>query len=225
MSDREENMSSKEEPAPAEEQLGRDSREDRFLEEESRRTLLIAAVIVSLVALAYVAVLMVGGRALRGLPGGRAIQEAGERIGEIVAGRPPAVQVPPLEAGGPVGLKPSVTPVVPVLSPSVEPPAPGDPSTVTFTIEYENTTGVRLTGVRIKDDLPGGTSYKQGSANPPASLTSGTLTWNLGTLEVGQKGSVAFQVTTTRKGKVTNTAVLESNEAPSSSITSSATVG
>lgn len=202
--------------------------EETLLEDEGRRTILIAAVIVSLVALGYVAVLLVGGRALRDLPFAKEIQGAGERIGEVVGGRQPAVALPPpLQTQGPVAGRPSPTPVVaarPTLSPSVEPPAPDEPSLVTFTIEYENTTGVRLTGVQITDDIPGGATYRNGSASPPATFDGRKLTWNIGTLDPGQKGAVSFQVFTNRKGRITNEAVMTSNEAPSSKITTSATV-
>lgn len=108
-------------------------------EEESRRTILIAAVIVSLVALGYVAVLLVGGRALRDLPFAKQIQEAGERIGEVVSGPQPIVPLPPLQTAGPAAGRPTPTPVVvarPTLVPTVIPPAPDEPSLVTFTIEY-----------------------------------------------------------------------------------------
>lgn len=194
-------------------------------EEEGRRTLLIAAVIVSLVALGYIGVLLAGGRALRGLPFAKQVQEAGRAIGEVVTGGQPGVQLPPLQSRVEVVTQASPSPVVPrpIQSPTVIPPAPDEPSLVTFTVEYENTTGVRLTGVKITDDIPSGTSYRQSS--PVADFDGKRLVWNLGTLDPGQKGTVAFQVSTNRKGRITNKAVLTSNEAPPSQVESSATVG
>lgn len=193
-------------------------------EEEGRRTLLIAAVIVSIVALGYIAVLLAGGRALRGLPFAEQIQEAGKAIGEVVGGRGPAVQLPPLQTQEEVAARASPSPVVPraTLSPTVIPPAPEDPSTITFTIEYENTTGVRLTGVKITNDLPSGVAFK--SANPAGSFDGKKLVWDIGILDPGQKGSVSFQVVTNKKGRITNKAVMTSNEAPATTIESSATV-
>lgn len=197
-------------------------------EEEGRRTILIAAMIVSIVALGYVAVLLVGGQALRGLPGARQIQEAGRAIGEVIGGNGgPVVQLPPLQSSQQAAAQASPTPIVPraTTSPSVIPPDPDEPSLVTFTIEYENTTGTRLTGVKITNDIPSGSSYRQGSATPTAEFNKDTLIWNLGTLDAGQKGSVSFQVSTNKKGRITNRAVMTSNEAPAAEIESSATVG
>lgn len=193
-------------------------------EEESRRTLLIAAVIVSIVALGYIAVVLAGGSALRRLPGAKQIQEAGEAIGGALGGRGPTVQLPPLQTREQAAAQASPSPVVPsiFLSPSVIPPAPDDPSLVTFTIEYENTTGVRLTEVRITNDVPSGSAFQ--SATPTAAFDGRRLVWDIGTIDPGQKGSVRFQVSTNRKGRITNRAVMTSKEAPPSSIESSATV-
>lgn len=217
-------MSKPEDPRPEDKTPEATSTPRTQAEEEGRRTLLIAAVIVSIVALGYIAVLLAGGRALRGLPFAEQIQEAGKAIGEVVGGRGPAVQLPPLRSEEEVAAEQSPTPVVPraSVSPTVIPPEPDAPSTVTFTIEYENTTGVRLTGVRITNELPAGSAFK--SANPSGSFDGKQLVWDIGTLDPGQKGSVSFQVATNRKGRITNKAVMSSNEAPSSTIESSATV-
>ncbi|HVE76657.1 MAG TPA: hypothetical protein VND22_07820 [Actinomycetota bacterium] len=200
-----------------------------------RNTGWIIGSIIGLVALGYVAVLFFGGQALRDLPGAGGIQrlrEGLEGLGE--AGPPALADLPPLLQNG--GASPTSSPIEVILSPppgaspqpSLSPvavaPRPEDPSIVTFTIEFENTTGVRLTGVQITDRIPSGTSYRGGSANPDASFDGSQLVWNIGTLDPGEGGRVSFQVLTRTTGRITNRAVLTSNEAPPGTIESSTNV-
>lgn len=198
-------------------------------ERDRRKTILMTLSAILLVAVGYVVLLLLGGRALDRLPLAKQIGAIGEGIRDITefdpgSSRPiPALANP--EAGGVLA---SPSPVVarpsPSASPSFIPPAPGDPSEVTFTIEFENTTGVRLTGVRLVDRIPSGTVFRSGSAVPGASFDGAQLVWDIGTLEPNQVGKVSFSVLTNRTGRISNRAVMTSNEAPSSEIESSATV-
>ncbi|MGH2813165.1 MAG: hypothetical protein ACRDI1_10720, partial [Actinomycetota bacterium] len=191
--------------------------------------LLIVAGAIVMVAIGYVVVLLLGGTALRNLPFGEQIGRFGEEIGGPEILEPDDVPLPPLDPSeeeliptpgdSPLVARPSPSP-----SPSFIPPSPGQPTDVTFVIEYENTTGVRLTGVRITDRIPGGTVFRQGSATPPASFDGQQLLWEIGTLDPGEIGKVSFTVFTNRTGRVTNRAVITSNEAPSREVESSARV-
>lgn len=192
----------------------------------TRRVLAITLLIVVLVALGYATVLFVAGNALQDAPFAQQILGVRERFRQLISVEPPR-QLPPVgepEEGIQVSPSPVQASPRPVLSPSVIPPSPDAPSLVTFTIEYENTTGVQLTGVRITNDLPSGTRLVNGSANPPASFDGRRLVWNLGTVAPEAKGAVSFQVSTLRKGRISNTAIMSSNEAPDSTITSSAVI-
>lgn len=194
----------------------------------ARRLLIITFGIVLLVALGYISVLFIAGNALQGAPFAQQILGVRDRIGDIIAVEPPSSLPGRVLQPEEVPISPS--PVVasprpsPVLSPTFVPPSPDAPSTLTFTVSYENTTGVRLTGVKITDRIPSGTSYISDSADPAASLNGNDLVWDIGTLDPGVEGSVQFKVITFRKGLITNKAVLTSNEAPPSEVESSGSV-
>jgi uncharacterized repeat protein (TIGR01451 family) len=196
-------------------------------DKDPRRSLIMGAAALMLVVVGYLIVLLIGGQALRNLPGARIIGRIGDKFGDIQDRSPARVPLPALQAT-PGGAEPAASPVVtrpsPKASPSFIPAAPDAPSTVTFTLEYENTTGVRLTGIRLTDKIPTGTSYRTGSATPDASFDGATLVWHIGTLDPGQTGKVTFQVQTNRNGRISNKATLFSNEAPPSEVESSATV-
>ena len=207
------------------------SREAAALEEErrGRRTIGITILIIAMVALGYVAVLYLGGNALQDAPFAQAIRQARERFEEIITFEPPKSLPPALTSEGDDVIRLSPSPVIavqptPSLSPVFRPPAADAPSLATFTIEYENTTGVRLTGVTISNEIPSGTNYRSDSGSPGAQFDGRTLVWNLGTLETGQSGSVRFQVATTRTGRIVNRAVMRSNEAPEAVIENSVNV-
>lgn len=189
-----------------------------------RRIAAIGVGIAAFVILGYAAVILVGGAALKQAPFAERLLELRERVGEAIAPRPPALGLRPIRPpGGEITVSPSPVVARPSPSPSFIPPAPDEPSTVTFTIDFENTTGVRLTGVRVVDRIPSGASYVTGSASPVASFDGSQLVWQIGVLDPGQSGRVSFRVLT-RSGTITNRAVLHSNEAPPSEVTSSATV-
>ena len=197
-----------------------------------KRTAWILVLIIGLVAFGYTAVLFVGGKALQDAPLARPIQRFKRGLENLSRAEPPKSlsRLPPLTGGSALGPTPSPSPVAPrvtpsaSLSPSAIPAKPDDPSVVTFTIEFENTTGVRLTGVKITDRVPSGTSYRAGSASPAAGFDGSQLVWDIGVLDPGQSGKVTFQVSTRLKGRISNRATITSNEAPASFVESSATV-
>jgi uncharacterized repeat protein (TIGR01451 family) len=192
-----------------------------------RRLLFFTIGIILLVAVGYISVLFIAGNALQGAPFAQQILGVRERLGGLISVEPPRA-LPPILQPEEIPISPS--PVIasprpsPILSPTFVPPSPNSPTTLTFTIFYENTTGVRLTGVKITDNIPSGTTYVAGSSDPTASFDGGTLVWNLGTLDPGVKGSVQFKTTTFREGVVTNKAVMTSNEAPPSEVESSGSI-
>lgn len=197
-----------------------------------KRTAWILVLIIGFVAFGYTAVLFVGGKALQDAPLARPIQRFKRGLENLSRAEPPKSlsRLPPLTGGTALGPTPTPSPVAPrvtpspSLSPSTAPAKPDDPSILTFTLEYENTTGVRLTGVKITNRLPSGTTYRAASAQPTAAFDGSQLVWDLGTLDPGQKGTVSFQVATRLKGRITNRATITSNEAPASTVESSATV-
>jgi uncharacterized repeat protein (TIGR01451 family) len=70
--------------------------------------------------------------------------------------------------------------------------------TLTYTLVATNTGNVTLAGVVVKDAIPAGTTYVDGSASPAAiaSFGSGSVSWAVGTLAPGESSSaLTFQVT------------------------------
>jgi uncharacterized repeat protein (TIGR01451 family) len=124
--------------------------------------------------------------------------------------------------------------VKPTLTKTADPAGevkPGDK--IKYSLCFKNEGNALLTGVILTDVIPANTTYVQGSATGGAvyNEASRTLTWAIGTLNAGQGACGAFEVTVnmtisggTASGAlsfaewsamaITNTAVLESNEAP-----------
>jgi len=65
---------------------------------------------------------------------------------------------------------------------------------LTYTITYENVGAIEATEVVITDYIPENTTYIPDSAIPSATFDGHTLTWDLGSLAAGEKGSVSFKV-------------------------------
>lgn len=195
----------------------------------TKRTVAIALLIVFLAALGYAAVLFVAGSALQDAPFAGQIGAIRERLRSLTSVEPPETFPPVLEDDRGIEISPS--PVVasplptPALSPSFIPPSPGAPTVLTFVVEYQNTTGVRLTGVQLTSTIPEGTSLVARSPSPPAAPEDGRLRWDLGTVDPGAGGRVEFQVLTNRRGVVTSEATMTSNEAPPSQTTTAGRVG
>ncbi|TDO19618.1 DUF7507 domain-containing protein [Pedobacter duraquae] len=66
-------------------------------------------------------------------------------------------------------------------------------STLTYTINVQNTGSTTLTGITISDPIPANTIYVAGSADNSGTLTGTTLNWTID-VPFGQTKSVTFQV-------------------------------
>ena len=66
--------------------------------------------------------------------------------------------------------------------------------TITYTLSYSNGGATDLTGVVIRDSVPSNTTFL--SATAGGALSSGTVTWTIGTLGAGATGSVQMTVRT-----------------------------
>lgn len=189
------------------------------------RTAFAIVLAVLLVLAGYVAVIVVGGEALRAAPFGRFILEARSELEQLFGFEPPEVVLPPLQDV----IQPTLPSpfVAPEPSPSPAPvpspiSVPDEPSVITFTIDFENNTGVMLTGVRLVNPLPAGTAYR--TSRPAGSFDGQQVTWNLGTLAIGERGRVILELATRRRGVVRNRATMISEEAPPSGVESSVTI-
>jgi uncharacterized repeat protein (TIGR01451 family) len=189
----------------------------------TKRTIAIALLIVFLAALGYAAVLFVAGSALQDAPFAGQIGAIRERLRSLTSVEPPETFPPVLEGEEGVELSPSpvvASPLpVPARSPRFIPPSPGTPTEFTFAVEFQNTTGVRLTGVQLTSTIPAGTRLAAGSPAPPAALEDGRLRWDIGTVDPNAGGRVEFKVLTNRRGAVTSEWTMTSNEAPPSQTT------
>ncbi len=88
--------------------------------------------------------------------------------------------------------------------------------TVTYTLTYRNAGPSQATEVQIVDTPPAGFTFS--SASPePASTAGGVLTWNIGSLDAGDSGSIAVMGTLTGEGTSidrVNTARISSRTTP-----------
>ncbi len=88
--------------------------------------------------------------------------------------------------------------------------------TITYTINYENSGNNAASSVSIGDTLPDGTTYVSGSSTAEGILTGRLLSWTIGSVSAGAKGSVSFQVqvpSTVSDGDIiNNTAAMSSSE-------------
>jgi uncharacterized repeat protein (TIGR01451 family) len=66
-------------------------------------------------------------------------------------------------------------------------------ATVTFTIQYQNTTAGAASNVVITDVVPTGSTLVSGSISNGGSINSNTITWTVGTVAGNGSGSVSFQ--------------------------------
>jgi uncharacterized repeat protein (TIGR01451 family) len=66
---------------------------------------------------------------------------------------------------------------------------------ITYTLNWANTLQTAATAARIEDVIPSGASYVPGSAEVTGGSFDGTkVTWSLGDVAPGARGSVSFQV-------------------------------
>ncbi len=94
----------------------------------------------------------------------------------------------------------------PVIDVTKSVPATSTSSTVTFTVNYSNTGVSVAMGASLSDVLPSGASFV--SATGGGTFANGAVTWNLGSLGMGQSGSVSVTVTLASPGRYANTATL-----------------
>ena len=95
---------------------------------------------------------------------------------------------------------------------------PSPDSIITYTIRYNNLTGVELTGAVITDRVPDGLTYIADSCRPSDICSfneaNKTLTWNIGTIATGRTGSVTFKarVNSNATGEINNTAIISTDQ-------------
>ena len=98
----------------------------------------------------------------------------------------------------------------------VDPQGASPANQVIYTISYRNTGTTALTGATITDVVPAGFTYVSNTGS--GTYTSGTVTWNIGTLNAGANGSVTVTMQVVNPYPVTapnpfiNTAVIDTNE-------------
>jgi uncharacterized repeat protein (TIGR01451 family) len=67
---------------------------------------------------------------------------------------------------------------------------------ITYTITYQNTGTGNATNVTIQDVIPSGTTLVAGSITGGGTVSGGTITWSIGTVNAGAAAAnVSFQVT------------------------------
>ncbi len=92
----------------------------------------------------------------------------------------------------------------------------GDTISYTITLNSTNSPGP-CTNVVIADTLPSGVDYVAGSATGPASISSGIITWNAGTIVPDTITSYTFQAVVSQcASNITNTAAVYCSEYPAS---------
>ncbi len=105
------------------------------------------------------------------------------------------------------------------LTKAVSPSSAGVGDSVVYTIVASNNGPSNATGVVVSDPLPDGLTYGSSSSSVGnASFAGNTVTANLGNLAVGQSATITVRATTTRGGRLTNTATVKGNE-PETSLT------
>jgi uncharacterized repeat protein (TIGR01451 family) len=92
--------------------------------------------------------------------------------------------------------------------------SPGDG--LKYTIGYNNTGNVTLTGVILNDTIPANTTLVIGSISGTGTESGGVITWDIGNLNVGVPGSQSFEVrvndSVANGTQIINTATINSNE-------------
>ena len=92
--------------------------------------------------------------------------------------------------------------------------SPGDG--LKYTIGYNNTGNVTLTGVILNDTIPANTTLVSGSISGGGTESGGIITWDIGNLSVGVPGSQSFEVkvndSVANGTQIINTATINSNE-------------
>jgi len=110
-------------------------------------------------------------------------------------------------------------------TPSTYSIAPDGATQLVYTLAYSNDSTIAVTAALISDALPAGTTFV-GCAGASCSNVSGTITWSLGTLAGGAKGSVALTVTVASSyatSSLTNSATLSASDPAGNPVTKTAT--
>lgn len=79
------------------------------------------------------------------------------------------------------------------LTKSVDKPNATSGTTLTYTIQYQNTGTAPATNATISDPVPAGTTLVAGSISSGGTQSGGVITWSLGTVAAGASGNVSFQ--------------------------------
>jgi uncharacterized repeat protein (TIGR01451 family) len=79
------------------------------------------------------------------------------------------------------------------LTKSANPTSATSGTTVTFTIQYQNTTNGAASNVAITDVIPAGSTLVAGTITNGGVLSGSTITWTIGTVAGNGSGSVSFQ--------------------------------
>jgi len=66
--------------------------------------------------------------------------------------------------------------------------------TLTYSINYQNTTDVQITNTRIEDPIPANTTFVAGSASAGGTFDGTKVIWNLGTLDANATNILNFRV-------------------------------
>ena len=109
-------------------------------------------------------------------------------------------------------------------TPSTYSIAPDGATQLVYTLAYSNDSTVTVTAASISDPLPSGTNFV-GCAGASCSNASGTVTWSLGTLAGGAKGSVTLTVTVASSyasSSLTNSATLSATDPAGNPVTTTA---
>lgn len=94
---------------------------------------------------------------------------------------------------------------------SISDPEPYVGDVVTFTITIANTVGPgTATNITVTDVVPSG--YTIGAIHNDGTNNSGTITWSIASLALGQSATVSFEATVLATGEHNNTATVEADE-------------
>ena len=102
--------------------------------------------------------------------------------------------------------------------------------TLTYTITLKNFGAATAMNVLVKDAVPQGTTFLNaapaGTYTAPSVGSSGTVTWNLGSLSSGATAAVTLTVTVTARGNdlIVNTATVESSTCDPNTANNTATI-
>jgi uncharacterized repeat protein (TIGR01451 family) len=125
---------------------------------------------------------------------------------------PSACDVVPLTASDPAHYFGAGPQLVIVKSVTPAAPAPVTPGQIlTYTLRITNTGNFTTTGVMVRDYIPVGATYVEGSARPPVVSGPNPLVWSLGTLGISQSMTVSFAVRV--RNELTVTAIVNRAQA------------